>query len=260
MHAAEAALADHHYVSAVDVFIGIGWLVPTHVQAWRRGLIPYLERVIHANLHKISHAMQIFQEWAGTRGLMPSETAYLARTRHGRWELRFSKSGHPRIEETYRTHYVSPKLSEQKRQKLREKVSRPPELVVFWTLRDSHCAQCKTLLPSGSFLLMEIDQPLCMTCAHLDHLVYVPRGDAALTRRAKQYSSLSAVVVRFSRTRKRYERQGILVEETALDTAKQEGRLASAERRTSRQERDALRRADEDTIASVVRAPVPRPL
>jgi hypothetical protein len=47
----------------------------------------------------------------------------------------------------------------------------------------------------------------CMT--GLGQLDYVPSGDAALTRRARIHSPLSAVVVRFSRARKRYERQGI---------------------------------------------------
>jgi hypothetical protein len=53
----------------------------------------------------------------------------------------------------------------------------------------------------------------------MDHLVFLPSGDAALTRRAKANSRLSAVVVRFSRAGKRYERQGILVEEHALELA-----------------------------------------
>ena len=61
-----------------------------------------------------------------------------------------------------------------------------------------------------------------MQCADLDHLVYLPAGDAALTRRAKRASRLSAVVVRFSRSRQRYERQGILVEEEALEAAEAE--------------------------------------
>ena len=62
---------------------------------------------------------------------------------------------------------------------------------------------------------------LCMY-AVLDHLVYLGRGDAALTRRARKYSSLAAVVVRFSRARKQYERQGILVEPEALHRAEGE--------------------------------------
>jgi hypothetical protein len=53
----------------------------------------------------------------------------------------------------------------------------------------------------------------------MDHLVFLPSGDAGLTRRAHRASELSAVVVRFSRTRKRYERQGLLVEGAALAQA-----------------------------------------
>ncbi len=92
---------------------------------------------------------------------------------------------------------------------------------------------------------MEADQPPCLTCADLDHLVYLPRGDMALTRRARKHSSLSAVVVRFSRARKRYERQGILVREAALKQAEEEC-LSDAELRARRREQDALSRLDED--------------
>jgi hypothetical protein len=44
----------------------------------------------------------------------------------------------------------------------------------------------------------------------------LPAGDALLTRRVKARSPRSAVVVRFSKSRKRYERQGLLVETQAL--------------------------------------------
>ena len=73
----------------------------------------------------------------------------------------------------------------------------------------------------------------------------LPSGDAALTRRAKAGSRLSAVVVRFSRGRGRFERQGILVEEQALERAEQEC-LADEDARSCRRERDAQRRAGED--------------
>jgi len=49
----------------------------------------------------------------------------------GRPPLRFSKSGNPSIERAYRTHWVSPQLSERKRQRLAERQSRPPDLVVI---------------------------------------------------------------------------------------------------------------------------------
>lgn len=245
VRAAEAALADHHYVSALDIFVGMGLLAPAHVRGWRQGRIPYLEHVIQDNLRKISRSMRVFRAWARGRGLKPSETAYLARTRGPRRELRFSKSGDPGIEQAYRTHFVSPELSGKKQERLRARLSAPPEIVVFSTLRDSRCSQCHAELCHGSLLLVENGEPLCLTCADLDHLVYVPRGDPALTHRARRHSALSAVVVRFSRARKRYERQGLLVEEAALEKAQEEC-LSDAEVRAYRRERDTLRRSGED--------------
>ena len=92
---------------------------------------------------------------------------------------------------------------------------------------------------------MDAPGPLCLACADLDHLVFLPAGDAAVTRRAKRASGLSAVVVRFSRARRRYERQGLLVEEEALERAEQEC-LADEEARARRRARDAERRERED--------------
>jgi hypothetical protein len=80
------------------------------------------------------------------------------------------------------------------------------ELVVFSILRDSACKECRKELWKGDLLFMEADRPLCLGCADLDHLIYLPRGDAALTRRARKYSPLYAVAVRFSRSHGRYER------------------------------------------------------
>jgi hypothetical protein len=90
----------------------------------------------------------------------------------------------------------------------------PPDLVVVQPVRKWTCAECGG---TGDLLIMDDSGPLCLTCADMDHLVFLAAGGAALTRRAKKGSGLSAVVVRWSRTRKRYERQGILVEEPALD-------------------------------------------
>ena len=120
--------------------------------------------------------------------------------------------------------------------------AKPPDLVVIMPVKDWVCARCTG---SGDLLTMDDAGPLCMTCADLDHLVFLGAGDAALTRRAKKASGLSAVVVRWSRSRKRYERQGILVEEAALDQAEQEC-LADEDARMRRRERDRERRADED--------------
>jgi hypothetical protein len=114
--------------------------------------------------------------------------------------------------------------------------------VVVQALKDWTCTECAD---TGELLLMEDPGPLCMGCADLGHLVFLPSGDAALTRRAKKASRLSAVVVRFSRARRRYERQGVLVEEDALSQAEQEC-LADEEARGLRRQRDAERRATHD--------------
>lgn len=238
---AEAALAERGYVSAIDVLIGVGWLHPSTVDRWRQGRVDYLERVTQANLGKISAATKAFRTWATDRGLTPSETAYTSRTRDRR-ALQFSKSGDPGIERAYRTHWVSPDLSEAKRSRLAERQSRPPDLIVISPLNAWTCAECGG---DGGLVVMEEQGPICMRCADMDHLVFLPSGDAALTRRAKKASRLAAIVVRFSRTRKRYERQGILVEEAALERAEAEC-LADADARARRREREQARRAQED--------------
>jgi hypothetical protein len=90
----------------------------------------------------------------------------------------------------------------------------------WWADRQGLIAECTACTGTGDLLLMQGDGPVCLRCAGLDHLEFLPAGDAGLTRRAHQASELSAVVVRFSRTRKRYERQGMLVEPAALEAAR----------------------------------------
>ena len=129
------------------------------------------------------------------------------------------------------------------------------DLVVFEILRDSKCTGCGKVIGKGEFLFLDGEQALCLSCADFDHLEYLPRGDAALTRRAKKYSGLSAVVVRFSRSRGRYERQGILVEVSALERAEEECQ-ADAQMRAARSRRDDVRRRgqDRDLVERMTRA------
>jgi hypothetical protein len=243
--AAEAALFRQQYVSAIDVFCGMGSLATTQVDSWRKGRIDYLERVIQGNLKKISSSMAIFRRWALEKGLRPSETDYVRATRTGNVALQFSKSGDPEIEKSYRTHFVSPALSKQKQQRLEEKLKQAPKPVVFQNLRESQCSECGAEIAQGSFLTIERDQPLCLQCARLHDLEFLPSGDMALTRRASKYSGRVVVVVRFSRSRKRYERQGVLVETAALEKAEKEC-LEDADERAVERARGAERRRKQD--------------
>lgn len=245
VNAAEEALARQQYVSAIDVLTGTRLLQPTHVESWRKGRIDYLEGAIQANLKKISQAMAYFREWAVAKGLKPSETRYVRATRGETIDLRFSVSGDPGIEKNYRTHYLSPALSERKQQQLTEKLSNPEKPVVFEIVRDSACSECGAELTQGSFLIKDAEQALCLPCARLGDLEFLPSGDTALTRRSVRYSQRSAVVVRFSRSRGCYERQGVLVEPAALERAEQEC-VEDAGQRAKARAAGAVRRQQDD--------------
>jgi len=124
------------------------------------------------------------------------------------------------------------------------------DIVVFWARRDSKCDACELELGGGSFIKLEDGKAFCLECSDLDHLWYLPRGDTALTRRSRKHSRLSAVVVHWSRSRHRYERQGVLVEEAALAQAEEEC-LADADLREAQRERAVEQRArwDERFVA-----------
>ncbi len=137
------------------------------------------------------------------------------------------------------------------------------EIKVFISHRDSICGECEESLGRKAWITLAGEKgALCLACADLDQLVFLPSGDAALTRRTRKHSLLSAVVLKWSRARKRYERQGLLVEERALELAEDEC-LADADLRARRREREAERRAelDEtfvDRFAARIREAFPR--
>jgi hypothetical protein len=134
-------------------------------------------------------------------------------------------------------------VGDRRRPTATEKPDRRADPVVVSALKAWTCSECGR--DDGDLLIMDDGGPLCMTCADMDHLVFLPRGNTALTRRARAASRLSAVVIRFSRARGRYERQGALVEEEALAQAEAHC-LADSEARARRRERDAERRAAGD--------------
>jgi len=120
------------------------------------------------------------------------------------------------------------------------------EIKVFISHRESKCGECGEDLGPHAWITLQGEKgAVCLSCADLDHLVYLPAGDTALTRRARKNSRLSAVVLKWSRARKRYERQGLLVEERGLEQAEGECAADDAARGAARA-RAAERRADLD--------------
>ena len=133
--------------------------------------------------------------------------------------------------------------------------AKQPEIVVFNIRRDTQCSECRAELGRGSFLRLEHERVLCLDCADLDHLEYLPRGNTAITRRASKHSSLRAVVLQWSRSRHQYERQGILAEPAAIRRAEEES-LADADLRARRREQAAVYRdeLDQQYVAAFAQA------
>ena len=112
------------------------------------------------------------------------------------------------------------------------------ELKVFISNRESVCGECNENLGTQAWIFLTREKgALCLSCADLDHLEFLPSGNMALTLRAKKYSSLYAVVLRWSGARKHYERQGLLVQKEALEKAEEEC-LKDEEKRHQRRLRE----------------------
>ena len=121
------------------------------------------------------------------------------------------------------------------------------EFKVFISNRESTCGECVENLGSKAWITLAGEKgALCLACADLDHLLFLPSGNVALTRRARKHSTLVAVVLKWSRARRRYERQGLLVEAQGLKIAEEEC-LADSEVRTRRREQEAVRREEVDS-------------
>ncbi|MBK1788345.1 DUF2293 domain-containing protein [Prauserella cavernicola] len=242
--AAETALSRQKYVAPVELLSALGWLPSPRVDEWRSGRVPHLEQAVPVDADKLVDAVRHLHAWAAERGLLPSETAYVARTRDAR-ELRFTAGGDERVEALFRTHWMSPELTPKRLESLRARQNKAPDLTVSPADQAWTCADCGTRADAGEFQLVEDAGPLCLECADFDHLVFLPSGDAALSRRAKKESTLCVLVVRFNRRRKRYERRGILVEPAALERAEEQC-FADEDLRARRRVRDAERRAGQD--------------
>jgi hypothetical protein len=106
--ATAAILAKGKVVTPIDVLIGMDLLKPEQVEDWRRGRIPYLERVIAGNLTRLSRLLRILRFHVHDLHLKPSLTVYMRFGKGPRQRLRFTKSGDAKLEEVYATHFVWP--------------------------------------------------------------------------------------------------------------------------------------------------------
>ena len=115
VQAFETILATGDVVAPIDVFVHLGVLSKTDVEAWRFGRVPYLEKVIHCNLAKASRILRLLRLHAHDLNMPPSHTAYVKWGKGNRAPLRFSKTGEPKLEESYSRHFLRPGLKSKKR-------------------------------------------------------------------------------------------------------------------------------------------------
>lgn len=247
---AEQVLAEQHYVRPVDVLMGLRWVDAANVERWQQGRFDPLEQVMLPTLDKHPTVLLELDTWARERGLRPEQAAYVAGHRVRR-ELHFSPE--PAVDAAFRTSWFAP--DQPAPAATPEPAEQPGELLVIIGRRGFPCSICGTEHEPGRMLVMEPPGPVCLNCADLDHLEFLPSGHTALTRRSRKASRLSAVVVQWSRTRKRYERQGLLAEPDAIASA-EAACLDDADVRERRRARDAERRAslDEAFVAELAGA------
>ena len=124
--------------------------------------------------------------------------------------------------------------------------SKEADRIVYILRRETQCGRCQRELWQKEFICLTGGEAICLDCAGIAHLEYLPVGDPAVTRRATKYSDLHVVVMKKSPARKRSERQGVLVEAEAIRRgggigrrcreacpAAEEGRQAAGEGRSS---------------------------
>ena len=244
--AAECVLAVKGYVSPIELLKQMGFLAPSCVRLWEKGVHDCLASQIQCGAGKLETTYRLFREWAQEQELVPIRATLRTSGRDQSHELRVTADADPEMEAFFRTCYAPADITPRKLDALKKKLNKPPDLVVFMTVSESAvCQECDETIERGEFLFREKETSLCLRCADLDYLDFLPSGDAAMSRRARKHSPLSAIVVQFNRRAKRYERRGVLVTSQAIEQAEKEC-LSDADRRAAQRERGAAQRQRED--------------
>ena len=89
-------------VSPVEVFVELNLLAADDLLRWKRGQVPYFERVIRCNLSRAGRILRVLHFHAHDLNLKPSTSCH----HHSKQALRFSKSGERLIEQAYSRHFV----------------------------------------------------------------------------------------------------------------------------------------------------------
>lgn len=107
-------LSKSDVVAPVEVLIEMGNLSRKNHDAWRKGQVPYLERVFEGNLSKANRILRIIGFHAHDLNMVPSQTAYHQWGKGKSRTLQFSKTGNRKLEEAYSRHFLWNQSSEKK--------------------------------------------------------------------------------------------------------------------------------------------------
>ena len=108
-------------ISPVAVLLQMGNLEPIAHDAWRRGQVPYLERVFQGSISKANRILRIIGFYAHDLNMVPSQHTY--RKKGKNIALRFSKDGDPNLEKVYARHFKWNQSQEKKHRLVEETLS-----------------------------------------------------------------------------------------------------------------------------------------
>jgi hypothetical protein len=105
VRAAGKILARADVIAPTEILIEMGNLSQKNYEAWRKGKVPFLERVFEGNLSKANRILRIIGFHAHDLNMVPKITQYHQKVKGKKHQLQFSKSGNKKIEEAYSKHY-----------------------------------------------------------------------------------------------------------------------------------------------------------
>jgi len=114
VRAAGIILAQGDVFTPIDILIEMGRLSKNNYEAWRKGNVSYLERVIEGNLSKTNRILRIIGFHAHDLNMVSHGSVYHQWGKGRKRVLRFSKSGDLNLEKAYSRHYTWNRSQENK--------------------------------------------------------------------------------------------------------------------------------------------------
>jgi len=93
-------------ISPILIFKSIGLLNQINIDNWKKGIVPYLEKVIECNLSKANRILRLISFHPHDLDMKRSLTVYKRQVKGKKILLKFSKTGDSKLEIAYATHFI----------------------------------------------------------------------------------------------------------------------------------------------------------